>query len=160
MKCREYGSIQGEEGIGKRGWGGGNRKERMGRREQEGEDGEEGTGRRRWGGENRKERMGRREQEGEDGEEGTGRRGWGGGKRKERMGKMGRGAGKERTKGKRTGVRTIVVNTRTSHPLHTATKLEVSLNEAGPAVSTVREVRTTSCCTLPFREQKRYIHDP
>ena len=70
---------------------------------------------------------------------------------------MGRGAGKERTKGKRTGVCTIVVNTRTSHPLHTATKLEVSLNEAGPAVSTVREVRTTSCCTLPFREQKRYI---
>ena len=69
-ECREYGSIQGEEGTGKRGWGGGNRKERMGRREQEGEDGEEKTGRRGWGGGNRKERVGRREQVGEDGEDG------------------------------------------------------------------------------------------
>ena len=46
-------------------------------------------------------------------------------------------------------VRTFVVNTRTSHPVHTATKLEVPLNEAGPAVSLERDVRTTSYCSLP-----------
>lgn len=43
---------------------------------------------------------------------------------------------------------TFVVNTRTSHPLQTATRLEVSLNEADPAVSLEREVRTTCCCIL------------